>query len=489
MLTVAYCRVSTEEQAAEGFSIEGQATKLRDYARILDLGEVVVIDDPGISGKNLERPGIERIREMIADGHVSHVLVWRLDRLSRNLGDLILLADEFGKANVGLVSLSENLDLTSAAGRMFYNILGTFAQFYREQLAENVTLGMDQARRQGIWVNRPPTGYDLVDGVLIPNGQADQVRRAFRLRGMGKSQAEVADATGIKRTTIHTILNNRAYLGEMRHKDQWLPSRHEPLITDEEWRAAHRGRTKGVKRGKDLLSGRVHCGMCGRRQSIMGNGKGQWHYRCRHHGDGCDQPARSNRGLLKAFVLALSLLGEEELRNAVRRDLEHRRQPGGARRRRAPGTAERLAELRRQREKLLALHYGGHISAEQFGEEQARITAEIEGHEAEALDLAKESAMIDDLSLQFEEVAAFLDEADLDTLWSAANDDERRVLVDELLEAITVYPDRLQVTIIGAPPLNIAFDEVGLKSSALAKTNKARPSGTDSKFVGVGGGT
>ena len=113
--------------------------------------------------------------------------MWRLDRLSRNLGDLILLADDFAKRNVGLHSFSEKLDLTSATGRMFYNILGTFAQFYREQLAENVTMGMDRARAEGRWVNRPPTGYDLVDGTLIANEKAAAVRRIFHLRGIGAS--------------------------------------------------------------------------------------------------------------------------------------------------------------------------------------------------------------------------------------------------------------------------------------------------------------
>ena len=61
MLTIAYCRVSTEEQAAEGFSIEGQAEKLRMYATLHDLGPVTVIEDPGRSGKNLERPGLQQI--------------------------------------------------------------------------------------------------------------------------------------------------------------------------------------------------------------------------------------------------------------------------------------------------------------------------------------------------------------------------------------------------------------------------------------------
>ena len=97
----------------------------------------------------MERPGLQQVRAMVEAGHVAHVLVWRLDRLSRNLGDLILLADELGRSNVALHSFTEKLDLSTATGRMFYNILGSFAQFYREQLSENVRMGMHQAVREG----------------------------------------------------------------------------------------------------------------------------------------------------------------------------------------------------------------------------------------------------------------------------------------------------------------------------------------------------
>jgi site-specific DNA recombinase len=155
VLTLAYCRVSTEEQAAEGFSIEGQADKLRSYSVLRDLGEVTVVSDPGLSGKDMSRPGLQQLLAAVEAGHVSHVLVWRLDRLSRSLQDLILLADLLGEHGVTLHSLQENLDLSSASGRMFYNILGTFAQFFREQLAENVKMGNDRAVKEGKWINRP----------------------------------------------------------------------------------------------------------------------------------------------------------------------------------------------------------------------------------------------------------------------------------------------------------------------------------------------
>jgi len=253
MLTIAYCRVSTEEQAAEGFSVAGQADKLRAYAELHDLGRVTVIEDPGLSGKNLERPGLQRLLTMVAEGHVSHVLVWRLDRLSRDLGDLILLADTFGKADVAMHSFTEKLDLSSATGRMFYNILGSFAQFYREQLAENVRMGMHQAVRQGKWVNRPKTGYDLIDGNLVPNEMAPTVRRIFRMRAEGSNYHEIERTTGVKYSTARSIALSRIYVGEVLLNGDWFPGQHEPIITEAEFKAAHRGNVPGKGRHRAAM--------------------------------------------------------------------------------------------------------------------------------------------------------------------------------------------------------------------------------------------
>lgn len=478
MLTVAYCRVSTDEQATEGYSIEGQAEKLRAYAELHDLGEVVVLSDPGLSGKDLNRPGLQRLLAMVEEGHVANVLTWRLDRLSRNLADLILLADRFGRADVAMHSFTEKIDLSSATGRMFYNILGSFAQFYREQLSENVTMGMDQAVKQGRWVNRPPTGYDLVDGVLVPNADAARVRRIFRMRADGASQGKIASATGTNYSTVLSILKNRAYLGEIWHRDQWYQGLHEPLVDAKTFEATRRGRVPGRKRGKDLMSGRVRCGLCGRPMSIIQNGQGQAHYRCRHRGQGCKISSRSNRGLLRAAGLGLSLLCDDSIRQAIRRHLEADGRMARQRRRpAAPGVAERLTELHDQRRKLLQLHYDGHISADQFGEEQARITTEIDNLEADAAEAASEELQAEDVAGRFEELVKLLDGIQVAQIWEAATEDERRKLLDELLSAVRVLPDRLVVEIHGAPPLQVALEEVGLKSPP------------DSEFRGVGGGT
>ncbi len=467
MLTIAYCRVSTEEQADEGFSIAGQASRLRAYAELHELGAVTVIEDPGWSGKDLLRPGLQQLLAMVEAGHVVHVLVWRLDRLSRNLGDLVLLADTFGKAGVPLHSFTEKIDLSSATGRMFYNILGSFAQFYREQLGENVRMGTHQAVLEGKWVNRPKTGYNLVDGVLVPNDDADRVRQIFRLRAEGLSHKDIEDRTGIKYSTVRTILLSRIYLGEVLHNKEWYPGTHEPIITPEEFHAAQRGHVSGRRRGRDLLASRVRCGLCGKLMAMDTNGEGRWMFRCWNRGQGCKMPRRTNTGLHRAFVLGLRLVGRDErLQEAIRSQLAGGRLSAPkARRRTRRAPAEDLAALTDQRRKLLELHYADRISGEAFGEEERRIAGQIEAIRPEAAEARQVDEQANEVTMRFEEVAKALRDLDIDLVWSEASDGERRVLVDELLREVTVYPDHLTVHVVGAPPLHVTLEEVGLGQS------------------------
>ncbi len=257
------------------------------------------------------------------------MLVWRLDRLSRNLGDLILLAEALGHRGVGLHSFTEKLNLSSATGRMFYNILGAFAQYYREQLAENVRLGMHQAALQGRWVNRPKFGYDLVGGELLPNADAPTVRRIFDLRARGLSYTRIEELTGVKYSTARAIAHSRIYLGEVLLNGEWYPGNHEPLVDAKEFAAAHRGAVPWRRRTRHVLAGRVRCGLCGRVATIRYGREGRPLYRCRHRGDGCSQPSRSAVGLVRAALFGLRLVAEdEELQTAIRRHLHEASLPG-----------------------------------------------------------------------------------------------------------------------------------------------------------------
>ena len=462
MLTVAYCRVSTEEQAAEGFSIDGQADKLRAYAELHDLGAVTIIEEPGASGKNLDRPGLQQVLGMVEQGHVSHVLVWRLDRLSRNLGDLILLADTFGKAGVALHSFTERLDLSSATGRMFYNVLGSFAQFYREQLAENVVMGMTRAVHEGKWINRPKTGYDLVGGDLVANGDAETVRRIFRLRSEGCSYGEIERRTGVNYSTARGILESRIYLGEVVWRGEWFPGQHQAILTEAEWERAQRGWVKGRRRqSRHPLSGVVRCGLCRRVAGVDGNGKGSRFFRCVHRGQGCDQPRRSVNGIERAALLGLRIVGHDDgLQEAIRAELRKATGPGP---RRGPDRSFALVtDLRQRRRKLLDLHYAGRLSAELFAEQESDLTLQLATLEADLADVTRRLEERNEIAQAFEDVARHLADLDIDEIWQEATERERWIIASDLLDEIAFFSDHLEVKVSGAPRMNVTLQEVGL---------------------------
>ncbi|HVV75893.1 MAG TPA: recombinase family protein [Mycobacteriales bacterium] len=476
MLTVAYCRVSTEEQAEEGYSIDGQADKLRVYAQLHDLGDAVVVADPGRSGKDMDRPGLQQILAMVEQGHVANVLVWRLDRLSRNLGDLILLADQFGQRGVALHSFTERIDLSSATGRMFYNVLGSFAQFYREQLAENVKLGLHQAARQGRWVNRPKTGYDLIGGRLVPNAMAPVVRRIFHLRARGRSFQQIENETGVKFSTVRLILMSRIYLGEVTLNGEWFPGEHEAIITAEEFDAAQRAFSpRRGRRSREVLAGRVRCGLCRRVAAVEYRQNGQPVFRCRHRGTGCDMPRRPARALEMAMLIGMRVLrSDEDLRAAIRRELDAGRAhapQGRARTRDESRMDADVGTLEDQRRKLLALYYADQIGADLFAEEEAKLRSSIELRLSISQEAVEAEHQADDLAQRFEAVAQVLASLDIESVWAEADQEERKVLVDELLEEVALFPDHLEVAIAGSPRLNVLLEEVGVQ------------------FCGVGGGT
>jgi site-specific DNA recombinase len=322
---------------------------------------------------------------------------------------------------------------------------------------------MERAVREGRWTNRPKFGYDLHDGVLVPNGDAGTVRRIFALRSQGRSYREIEEATGVKFSSVKSILDSRIYLGEVQLRGEWFPGRHEPLVSVEEWQRAHRGHVPGRRRSKQLLAGRVRCGLCGRLAAVEYSQTGVPKFRCMHRGRGCKQPRKRAEGLERAAVLGLRLLrDDDELRDAIRAEVAGAQgsRPAGASR---DGSTAALADLQERRRKLLDLYYAERIGADLYAEEEERLRRQIEVLRAEQAEHVAEVERRDEVSIRFEEVAALLEDLDIDRIWAAANEQERRVLIEELVESVDFFPDHLQVTVAGAPPLNVLLEEVGLQ--------------------------
>ncbi len=129
-----------------------------------------MIDD-GISGKSLNRPKMKQILELIEQDRVQTFVVFKLDRLSRSVSDLIKFLDDCNNADVNFISIAEKIDLSTAFGRMFVYIIGIFAQFEREQISERTLAGMMEKASQGQYpYNNIPFGYHkLEDHTLVVN--------------------------------------------------------------------------------------------------------------------------------------------------------------------------------------------------------------------------------------------------------------------------------------------------------------------------------
>lgn len=228
-----YLRVSTEEQAKEGFSINAQKEKLTSYANINDWEIYDFYIDDGISGKNItDRPSVKRLIEDVKSGKVNNVLIYKLDRLTRSVKDLINLIELFEEHNCSFNSVTEKLDTSNAVGRMFIKIIGIFAEFERENLAERVSFGYEQKTREGNYTNtNGVNGYDYIVGsgeLVVNEVEKDIVNRIFDLYLEGTSMLKIAkkfnqEQVPTKRggdwsqATIKSILTNPLYIGKIRY--------------------------------------------------------------------------------------------------------------------------------------------------------------------------------------------------------------------------------------------------------------------------------
>ena len=151
MRLIGYVRVSSEEQAQSGLSLENQKAKLQAYCDLYGHELVEVVTDAGFSGKSLSRPGIQAALESLSRSEVDGLVIHKLDRLSRNVSDMGSLVTKYfsEKAGKALLSVIDQIDTTTASGRLVLNVLTSVAQWEREECGERTALALDSRARRG----------------------------------------------------------------------------------------------------------------------------------------------------------------------------------------------------------------------------------------------------------------------------------------------------------------------------------------------------
>jgi len=273
-----YIRVSTDKQRDEGYSIDIQKERLDGYARSMfpqseyDAEYREYVDD-GFSGGSLDRPKMNELIEDVKNGEIAHVVVVKLDRLSRSQKDtLYLIEDVFLPHDVAFISMGESFNTATAFGRAVVGILSVFDQLERGNIYERTRSGMRKVVELGYWPGggNVPFGndYDSESGVLIPNRDAETVRRIYELYNSGYSQQAIANICGLKyERLVERILTRKTNAGVIVYNGMEYQGLHEPIISMDEYRKtmalmAERAARHLVSATDHLLTGLVCCGKC-----------------------------------------------------------------------------------------------------------------------------------------------------------------------------------------------------------------------------------
>lgn len=194
---IGYIRVSTDQQADAGVSLDAQRAKLEAYASLYDIELVDVIVDAGKSAKTLKRPGLAQALDAMRHGKAEGMLVAKLDRLTRSVRDLGTLLDEYfceGPGGLQLLSVAEQIDTRTAGGRLVLNVLGAVSQWEREKIGERTREALAYLKGQGVRLGADPLGFErgAAGGLVAVPAEQATLERIAMLHRDGASVRAIA---------------------------------------------------------------------------------------------------------------------------------------------------------------------------------------------------------------------------------------------------------------------------------------------------------
>lgn len=303
-----YARVSTTEQAEEGYSIDEQIHVLNEFC---EREGYVVYDeyvDRGISGKNISgRPAVQRLLLDVEKKKFDVVLVWKMNRLARKSLDLMNMVEKLNSKNIAFRSYTEKYETETPTGKLQFQMMAAIAEYERNNIAENVKMGMLARAKAGRWNGGQVIGYDLLEipsenkkrrntHLVINEKEANVVRNIFQMYTSGHGYKSIANCINKKGyltkkgktfslNAIKTIVTNPVYAGYIRYnvRRDWNEKRrnninpnpviqkaeHEPIITEEMWSIAQNAyksrscKPNRVHDGEFPLTGIMRCPVCG----------------------------------------------------------------------------------------------------------------------------------------------------------------------------------------------------------------------------------
>ena len=310
-----YTRVSTIEQAEEGYSNDEQERLLTNWCNKNGYEIYKCYSDRGISGKDIKhRPALKELLKDAEEKKFDMVISWKINRISRKLSDVLKIVDIFEKNNITFKSYSEPFETDTPAGKMQFQMMALIGEFERGTIAQNVKMGMCAKARAGEWCGGRVLGYDLVPiddiqtgkrrktKLIINEKEAEVVRIIFNEYANGRGYKAITNninKLGYKTKkgnnfsvgSIKDILTNPVYIGKVRYnvRQNWSEKRrrninanpiitdgiHDSIIEESLWDKVQaileskKGKPARIYDGKFPLTGILKCPKCGAGMVIM----------------------------------------------------------------------------------------------------------------------------------------------------------------------------------------------------------------------------
>ncbi|ASS67596.1 MULTISPECIES: recombinase family protein [unclassified Paenibacillus] len=302
-----YARVSTEEQAEYGYSIDAQLDNLKNYCQLYNKQIVDEYVDRGVSGKSMKgRYELQRLLLDAKEGRFDEVLVWKINRMARKNIDLLQIVDILDKHNIAFRSFSENFETATSMGRFALQMMGAVGELERNTIVDNVKMGHKQRAKTGRHNGKVPLGYRIVEipgtgrgknsQIVIVEEEAILVRKIFEMYAGGHGLRAIANSLNQQGYTtkrnntfsscaVRDILDNPMFVGKIRYNqyENWAEKRrkgktenpilvqghHPAIIADDLWEKVELLRKKKSKmpkkrfEGEYLLTGLIRCPECG----------------------------------------------------------------------------------------------------------------------------------------------------------------------------------------------------------------------------------
>ena len=300
-----YIRVSTEDQAREGFSLPEQEERLREFCKFKRYDIYKVYKDAGISAKTgNHRPAYEEMLEDVKNKKINVVVAFKLDRLTRSVFDIEKLMKTVNDLECDIDCLADESNTTTSNGRMVMRIMTSVSQNEIEKCSERTKLGLAGAIKQGHIPGPLPLGYQRINKKLVPNPLTkDIVVRVFDLYLEGKSYQSIANIYNKEKvlgrtnwldSTINKIMTNEIYKGDYLHGKKTKHPTHyenvvEPLISKQKWEDCQYQKQRNARHYERtatyLFTNKLKCSKCG---SFLGghasikNNKKYYYYKCEH---------------------------------------------------------------------------------------------------------------------------------------------------------------------------------------------------------------